>query len=137
MGVVIGESSFYPTWGALRRPIMHSDSTATVASFNIVWDTGFRTTDGNGFVRRDPTFPYLGGPTLEINAGSPAYFYLKDATVNIEMDQADSDQLIGSVVTSATGNFTLTADYLTNPGQDISATTYSDPALTIVKLTPF
>lgn len=137
MGAVIGETGFYPTWAALRRPIMSSASTATVSQNNIVWNDGFRTTAGNGFVRRDPTFPYLGGPTLEINAGSPTDFYLKDATVNIEMDQRDADELVGSVVTSSTGNFTLTAAYLTSPGQDISATTYTDPALTIDKLTPF
>lgn len=137
MGVLIGESSFYPTWAALRRPIMSSASTVTVAQNNIVWNDGFRTTEGNGFVRREPTFPYLGGPTLRINAGSPTDFYLKDATVNIEMDQRDADELIGSDVTSGTGTITLTATYLTNPGQDITGSTYTDPAVTIVKLTAF
>lgn len=137
MGAVIGDSSFYPTWAALRRPIMSSASTVTVASNNIVWNDGFRTTEGNGFVRRDPIFPYTGGPALLINPSSPAYFFLAGATSNIEMDQSEGDQLIGSLVTSASGSFTLTADYLTSPGQDISATTYTDPALTIDKLTAF
>ena len=137
MGAVIGDSSFYPTWAALRRPIMSSASTVTVASNNIVWNDGFRTTEGNGFVRRDPTFPYTGGPKLYLNPSLGTHFFLAGATSNIEMDQADADQLIGSVVTSSTGNFTLISDYLTNPGQDISATTYSDPALTIDKLTAF
>ena len=137
MGAVIGNSSFFPTWGAFRRPIMTVDSFASVYSHNIVWNNGFRTTAGNGFVARDPSFPYTGGPTLSLNPSLPTHFFLSGALDHIQMNQAEADELIGSVVTSAGGSFTLTADYLDGTGQDISSTTYSDPPLTIIKLTPF
>lgn len=137
MAVLIGDSVFYPTWGAFRRPIMTVDSFATVDSHNIEWNSGFRTTEGNGFVSRDPSFPYTGGPTLLLNPSLGTHFFLAGATSHIQMNQEEADELIGSVVTSATGSFTLTVDYLDGTGQDISSTTYSDPPLTIDKLTPF
>ncbi len=135
---IIGNSSFFPTWACLRRPIMTTTSFATVDSFNIEWNNGFRTTEGNGFVSREPSFPYFGGPFLSLNlAPYNDYFVLVGAVWTIQMNQDEADELIGSVVTSSSGTFTLNADYLTAAGQDVSASGYTDPPLTIDKLTAF
>jgi hypothetical protein len=116
---------------------MTVDSFNYMGQFNIEWNSGFRTTAGNGFVSRDPTFPYVGGPRVSLVFDNPDYFSLIGSPFWIEMNQEEADELIGSVVTSATGSFTLTAAYLTDPGQDVSASGYTDPPTSIDKLTPF
>jgi hypothetical protein len=116
---------------------MTTISTVTVASNNITWTQGFKTTEGNGFVRREPTFPYTGGPAVGHIPPANSYFALFGATANIEMDQSEADELIGSEVTSASGSFFINADYLTATGQFVIYPDYEDPPISIDKLTPF
>jgi hypothetical protein len=137
MGVLIGENSFFPTWGRLRRPIMSSATTFTQRAFNVTWSDGFKTTEGNGFVMSEPTFPYLGGPFIALIAPNFTHLALLGVDSYIPLHEDDATELIGATVTSAGGSIVLTSDYATSTGQDISGTTYGDPATAIDNLTPF
>lgn len=134
MGALIGESSTYPTWGRLRTPLLTNDSTYTLASFNKEWQDAFKTDEGNGLLRTDPTIPYNGSPTIGLDGSNQ--FRLFAATTWIVLDDRDANHLIGSVVTGTTDNLTITSDYLLAAGQTPPAA-YSEPIVAIDNLTLF
>ena len=138
MGVVIGDTTYVATWGALRFPLGNGGEDRTVDDHNIVWNSGFKTTEGNGFFRCDALQlsavyqPY-------VNFDDPtATFYLNLATTYIVLDQREADKLIGETVTlTGPDTFTITSDYLTLTGQNVSGTTGTSPIVSIGLLTAF
>jgi hypothetical protein len=138
MGLVIGDDGAVGTWGALRFPLGNGGEDRTVDNHNIVWNSGFRTADGNGFFRCDALqlsavyqpYVYFDDPTKT--------FYLNLATTYIVLDQREADELIGeTVVLTGADVFNITADYLTFTGQNVSGATGTSPIVSIGLLTAF
>jgi hypothetical protein len=137
MGVVIGDTTYVATWGALRFPLGNGGEDKTVDDHNIVWNSGFKTTEGNGFFRCDALqLSAIYQPYVVFDTAGPT-FYLSNATTAIVLDQREADKLVGETV-SLTGaaSFTITSDYLTLSGQSVS-TSGTDPILSIGLLTGF
>lgn len=138
MGVVIGDTTYVATWGALRFPLGNGGEDRTVDDHNIVWNSGFKTTEGNGFFRCDALqLSAIYQPYVVFDTAGPT-FYLSNATTAIVLDQREADKLVGETV-GITGpdSFTITADYLTASGQTVTGATGSDPIISIGLLTAF
>jgi hypothetical protein len=137
MAVLIGSDSFFSTWGTCRTIIGNgSTGISGGGSNNLVWTSGFRTTEGNGFVRLDPLarIPFT-ATYVDFISGNT--FLLRDATAYVVMDQRDADELIGEDVTlSGPDTFAITSDYLTAAGQNVTTTGYY-PITSIGLLTAF
>lgn len=138
MGVVIGDTGYVATWGALRFPLGNGGEDKTVHTHNIVWNSGFYTTEGNGFFRCDALqLSAIYQPYVVFDVSGPT-FSLHDATTYIVLDQREADHLVGQTV-GITGpdSFTITSDYLTAAGQTVTGATGSDPIVSIGLLTAF
>jgi hypothetical protein len=128
--------SLVTTWGTCRTAIGNgSTGLAGGGLYNYEWTSGFRTTEGNGFVRLDPDARIAFTATF-VDFISGNTFLLKDATTYVVMDQRDADELIGEDVTlTGPDSFAITADYLTSAGQTVTTTGYF-PITAIGLLTP-
>lgn len=137
MASLIGDNEYYSTWATCRTPVGNGASGIAGASgsHNRVYSEGFKTTEGNGFLRTDPdqfiAFYYT---YLNLDSGN---FRLEWAWTAIILDQRDADHLIGeAVVLTGPDTLTLTADYLTNPGQSYTGSG-TLPIVSVGKLTAF
>lgn len=138
MGVLIGESGSIATWGALRFPLGNGGEDKTVDSHNIVWHSGFRTTEGNGFFRTEALQLVAIYQPYVVFDDPTATFYLSNATTYVVLDQREADKLVGETVTlTGPDTFTITSDYLTVTGQTGISTTGSSPITAIGLLTAF
>lgn len=137
MGVLIGQSGSIATWGALRFPLGNGGEDKTVDSHNIVWHSGFRTTEGNGFFRTEALQLVAIYQPYVVFDDPTSTFYLSNATTYVVLDQREADKLVGETVTLTGGTFTITADYLTGTGQTGISTTGSSPITAIGLLTAF
>ena len=138
MGYLIGQSGSYATWGSLRFPLGNGGEDKTVASHNIVWNSGFKTTEGNGFFRAEALQLVAIYQPYVVFDDTTALFYLSNATNYIVLDQREADKLVGETVTlSGPDTFTITSDYLTSSGQSVSGTTGYSPITAIGLLTAF
>ena len=149
MGLVIGEGFGPSTWGALRSVIFNGTLSgspiANSGDYNVEYDHGFKTTDGNGFVRTDYGALYLNsgapqfGPNFNafITSGINAKFAseYQTSTVGMLVDE-DRAQLTGETVVMSSGSITMAASAFISPFQSFTAT--SPPTInTIGKLTAF
>jgi len=138
MGQVIGETGFVATWGALRFPLGNGGEDKTVSTHNIVWNSGFKTTEGNGFFRTDALQLSAIYQPYVVFDDATATFLLSNATTYIVLDQREADKLVGETVTlTGPDTFTITSDYLTVTGQTGISTTGSSPIVSIGLLTTF
>ena len=138
MGYVIGDSGYYATWGALRFPLGNGGEDKTVDSHNIVWNSGFKTTAGNGFFRTEALQLVAIYQPYVVFDDTSSIFYLSNATNYVVLDQREADELVGETVTlTGPDTFTITSDYLTAAGQSVSGATGSSPITAIGKLTAF
>jgi hypothetical protein len=137
MATLIGTESAYSTWGKCRTAIGNGDTGLSGGGANnLIWTTGFRTTEGNGFVRLDPAARFGFTATFVEYIDPSATFRLKDATTYIVMDQSEADTLVTQTVTlTGPDSFAITADYLTAVGQTVTTTGYF-PITAIGLLTP-
>lgn len=138
MAYPIGSDTGISTWGAMRTAIGNGDTGFGFGSGanNYEWTSGFKTTEGNGFVRLDP-FARVGFTATFLEYFNSGEFFLRDATVYIVMDQRDADELITQTVTlTGPDSFTITADYLTAAGQTVTTTGFF-PITAVGLLTPF
>ena len=149
MGLIIGTSFAPTTWGALRSVIFNgtlSGSPIAVGGDHTVeYDHGFKTTDGNGFVRTDYSALYLNnaskqfGPNFNayITSGTSAKFASEYQTSSVGMlVNEDRAQLIGETVALSSGSITMAASAFVSPFQTFTAS--STPTInTIGKLTAF
>ena len=137
MGYVIGDSGYYATWGALRFPLGNGGEDKTVNTHNIEWNSGFKTTEGNGFFRTEALQLVAIYQPYVVFDDTSALFYLSNATNYIVLDQREADKLIGETVTlTGPDTFTITSDYLTASGQTVTTTGFS-PITSIGLLTAF
>lgn len=124
------------TWGTCRTAIGNGSSgLASTGANNLEWTSGFYTTEGNGFLRVDPSAKLAFADTyLDYISGTS--FILVYATFYIVLDQRDADALIGQNAT-VTGpvTFAITSDYLTAGGQIVGSG--SAPIVSIDTLTAF
>ena len=123
MAYPIGSDTGISTWGAMRTAIGNGDTGfGGSGANNYEWTSGFKTTEGNGFVRLDP-FARVGFTATFVQFVNGTTFRLKDATVYIVMDQREADELITQTVTlTGPDSFAITADYLTAAGQTVTTT---------------
>lgn len=138
MAYPIGSDTGISTWGAMRTPIGNGNTGVGFGSGanNYEWTSGFKTTEGNGFVRLDP-FARVGFSATFVQFVDGTTFRLKDATVYIVMDQREADELkTQSVTLTGPDSFAITADYLTAAGQTVT-TTGIFPITAVGLLTPF
>lgn len=147
MGLLIGVNPGPSTWGALRSVIFNSTlSGSPIADYgnhNVEYDHGFKTTDGNGFVRTDYTALYGTNPThapnfnAYITSGTNAKFASEYFTSPLGMFvNEDRAQLTGETVVLTSGSITIAASAFVSPFQTFTAT--SNPIInTIGKLTAF
>ena len=149
MGLVIGEGFGPSTWGALRSVIFNGTLSgspiANSGDYNVEYDHGFKTTDGNGFVRTDYGALYGNSATPQfgpnfnafITSGLNAKFAseYQTSTVGMLVDE-DRAQLTGETVVLSSGSITMAASAFVSPFQSFTAT--SPPTInTIGKLTAF
>lgn len=141
MAVQIGSSTEFSTWAVCRTAIgNNADGRAGAGggTHNQVWSAGFRTTEGNGFVRCDPIAAIVVQYCYVVFDDFAYTFILQHATSNIVMDEQEAKELIGETVTTTSGNFAIIADYLTAGGQAVSPSTGGfNPITAIGKLTAF
>ena len=149
MGLVIGEGFGPSTWGALRSVIFNGTLSgspiANSGDYNVEYDHGFKTTDGNGFIRTDYSALYLNsgapqfGPNFNayITSGINAKFASEYQTSNVGMlVDEDRAQLTGETVVLSSGSITMAASAFVSPFQSFTAT--STPTITSIgKLTAF
>ena len=129
MGYLVGDYAHGgpSTWGALRSIIynrtLSGDVLDSFGPHNVGWHQGFKTTEGNGFIRTDYSALYFNGgnpyegPNFYASGltASPAqgrfesnYFYGK-------LVNEDRAQLIGESVSLTSGSITITADAFLPP----------------------
>ena len=138
MGYLIGESGSIANWGALRFPVGKCAEDRNVAAHKIVWHSGFRTTEGNGFFRTEALQLVAIYQPYVVFDDPTATFYLSNATTYVVLDQREADKLVGETVTlTGPDTFTITSDYLTGTGQTGISTTGSSPITAIGLLTAF
>jgi len=148
MGLIIGKAFAPSTWGALRSVIYNGTLSgapvATGGTHSVEYDHGFKTTNGNGFVRTDYGALYQNngtqfGPNFNafITSGTNAKFASEYQTSNVGMlVNEDRAQLTGETVTLSTGSITMAASAFVSPFQTFTAS--STPTInTIGKLTAF
>lgn len=149
MALVIGVGFGPSTWGALRSVIFNgtlSGSPVTDSGdHNVEYVQGFKTTDGNGFVRTDYGALYLNntskqyGPNFNayITSGTSAKFASEYQTSSVGMlVNEDRAQLTGETVALSSGSITMAASAFVSPFQTFTAS--STPIInTIGKLTAF
>lgn len=118
MATAIGGSSYFSTWAVCRTAIGNGYSGMSGGGVhNFVWTSGFKTTEGNGFVRCDAE-AHIGLYYTFVNyIDVPPTFFMEYAALAIVIDQAEGNELIGETVTATGGSFAITADYLTAAGQ--------------------
>jgi hypothetical protein len=135
MATEIGSSSAFATWACCRTAIGNcSSGLSGGGANNIVWTSGFRTTEGNGFVRCDAEARIVFYNTFVNYIDSPPTFFMEYAATAIVIDQAEGDELIGETVTMTGGTFAIDAGYLTAAGQTGNGVF---PIISIGKLTAF
>lgn len=135
MATEIGSSGYFSTWAVCRTAIGNCASGLSGGgSHNQVWTSGFKTTEGNGFVRCDAEAKLSLYYTFVNYIDVPPTFFMEYATTAIVIDQAEGDELIGETVTATGGTFTITSDYLTAAGQTGNGVY---PLTAIGKLTAF
>lgn len=125
------------TWAICRTAIGNGASGVSGGSHNQVWTNGFRTTEGNGFVRCDYYAKLAYAACYVVYDDFSFLFYLSNASNFIVMDQAEADELIGETVTTTGGSFAITSDYLTAGGQSPTGSAGYPPITAIGKLTAF
>jgi hypothetical protein len=149
MALVIGVGFGPSTWGALRSVIFNvtlSGSPVTDSGdHNVEYVHGFKTTDGNGFVRTDYGALYQNagskqyGPNFaaDITSGISAKFASEYQTSSVGMlINEDRAQLTGETVVLSSGSITMAASAFVSPFQTFTAS--SAPTInTIGKLTAF
>jgi hypothetical protein len=149
MALVIGVGFGPSTWGALRSVIFNgtlSGSPVTNSGdHNVEYVHGFKTTDGNGFVRTDYGALYNNstskqyGPNFYayITSGTSAKFASEYQTSSVGMlINEDRAQLTGETVVLSSGSITMASSAFVSPFQTFTAT--STPTITSIgKLTAF
>lgn len=149
MALVIGVGFGPSTWGALRSVIFNGTLSggpiANLGDHNVEYDHGFKTTDGNGFVRTDYGALYSNhgtptqGPNFNafITSGTNAKFASEYQTSSVGMlVNEDRTQLTGQTVVLSSGSITMAASAFVSPFQTFTAS--STPTInTIGKLTSF
>jgi hypothetical protein len=164
-GKVIGDADHFgpSTWGALRSVIYNLSSPVTpyVEAYphNVHFIHGFKTTEGNGFIRTDysalfsnAATPYY-GPNFNIYASGlvPPLLHAEfgseyQTSTNGMIVKEDRDQLVGETVNysgGGGGSITITAQAFIYPHYQMFTWTASPPApgpepiTSIGKLTAF
>lgn len=161
-GKVVGDpDNFGPsTWGALRSIIFNwttafnPDSPISFAAHNAHYIHGFKTTEGNGYIRTDYTAIFtrsstpVSGPNFNyeaLTASPPAsrfgslYSGYGDGSSSGMLDDYDRTQLTGETVTLSSGSLTIASSAFVAPYYQVDAH-YSATPLTITaigKLTAF
>jgi hypothetical protein len=127
------------TWGKLRCTLGNQAQNFTASTYAIDFLGGFKSAEGNGFLRldfdialifyRQPPFVYVSG----------SQFYLENADLYGMISNEDRDQLIGEdvTVTGGSGPFAMTSAAFDTSGGQTPGVGGSDPILTIGKLTSF
>jgi len=147
----VGGSTGSPsTWGALRSVIYNRTlsgspiaSSGGVGGHTVDYDHGFQTTNGNGLIRTEGGFLYLGtagsGPNFNayITSGINAKFSSDyEASALGWITNEDRAQLTGETVALSSGSITMAASAFVSPFQTFTAS--STPTInTIGKLTAF
>lgn len=126
------------TWGALRCTLGNQAQDYVAGANNVEYNSGFKTTEGNGLLRTTPDirslfyyqpfFVYTG-----------ATFYMENSYLYGMLTQEDKDELIGEEVdvTSGSGTFTINSDAFDLVGGQSSTVGGSAPIISIGKLTAF
>jgi|GEM_PF-3470721 len=149
MALVIGVGFGPSTWGALRSVIFNGTLAGSPVTdsgdHNVEYVQGFKTTDGNGFVRTDYGALYGNstskqyGPNFNayITSGTSAKFASEYQTSSVGMlVNEDRAQLTGETVALSSGSITMAASAFVSPFQTFTA--LSTPIInTIGKLTAF
>jgi hypothetical protein len=149
MGLIIGKAFAPHTWGSLRSIIFNGTLSGSPVTnggdHNVEYVHGFKTTNGNGFVRTDYGALYGNstskqyGPNFNayITSGTSAKFASEYQTSSVGMlVNEDRAQLIGETVALSSGSITMAASAFVSPFQTFTAT--STPTInTIGKLTAF
>jgi hypothetical protein len=141
------------TWGSLRSIIFNAtlSNSVTHGSRNIEYEHGFKTTEGNGFVRTDYSALYfsdphpLSGPNFTAEAvttteglfGSLYNFGGSTSSSGMLVNE-DRLQLTGESVVLSSGTITISADAFIDPDyQEYSGTLSVESITSIGKLTAF
>lgn len=136
MATEIGSSSFFSTWLVCRTAIGNGGSGLSGGgAHNEVWASGFKTTEGNGFVRCDAEAKFAFAGSYVVFDDTYLLFYLSNASSFIVMNQAEANELIGETVTTTGGSFAISADYLNAGGQAVGGSAGFAPITAIGKLT--
>lgn len=140
MGVVVGSTAFYSTWGRFRTAVANQDEDLDVTDHNITFNSGFKSTAGNGLLRFDPVqrIIFILQPVASIKdfGGGDAFAFEQSwssGCVTVE----DQDQLVGETVVATGDNFVINTDAFTNNLGQTAIGVATAPIITIGKLTAF
>jgi len=140
MGILVGESAFFSTWGRFRTAIANQDESLLNAPNNIEFLSGFKTDTGNGFLRFDPLsrIAFINQPVVAIGdyGGGDAFIFEQSWFPGV-ITEEDQVQFLGQTVNATGGSFNITADAFTsNLGQSVIGIATA-PIIDIGLLTPF
>ena len=153
MALLIGQGFGPSTWGALRSVIFNGTLPGTPiaehGSHNIAYEHGFKTTEGNGFVRTDYSALYANfltpyyGPNFfaqGLTASPPesrfeSSYYDSPNGMIVDEDRA---QLTGETAVLTTGSITISSSAFIGPYfQSYAAYNTAEEITSIGKLTAF
>ena len=141
------------TWGSLRSIVFNAtiSDTVTHGDHNVEYEHGFKTTEGNGFVRTDYTALYFNsshphsGPNFTAEAVTTTqglfgslYNYGGYASSSGMLVNEDRAQFIGESAVLTSGTITITSDaFVDQDYQEYSGTLSVETITSIGKLTAF
>ena len=153
MGFYVGDIPSKPgprTWGTLRTNIVNGNlggGNFIVGFHYIEFTQGFKTTEGNGYVRTDYSPLYLGTVTTSPNftasplTSSPPkseFASLYNTSSSGCLVAEDRAQLIGETVVLTSGSRTITSDAFVGPLYQVYSAYNAGEAITSIgKLTAF
>ena len=152
MGLIIGVGFGPSTWGALRSIIFNDTSADPLtghSTHNIEYQHGFKTTEGNGFVRTDYSALYLNastpywGPNFSatgVTASPPEGRFLSDyhSSSSGMLVNEDRLQFTGETAVLTSGSITISSDAFRGPYyQTYAAYNSAEEITSIGKLTAF
>ena len=153
MALLIGQGFGPSTWGALRSVIFNGTLPGTPiaehGSHNVAYEHGFKTTEGNGFVRTDYSALYANfltpyyGPNFLANgltASPPESRFessYQTSPYGMIVDE-DRAQLTGETAVLTTGSITISSSAFIGPYfQSYAAYNTAEEITSIGKLTAF